>query len=272
MKLNTVLFACCLALGGCSVLSEKPTPERAEPSMAERHNALGLRLAAEGRHDEALGQFSAAVALSPQAAYLHNNLGFAYLRRGAYEQAIQSLEEAQRLDPAHPKVLRNLAIARERLMARRAAAQVLVERPKPAAPPPTAQGLLQIAPNVYELRWPATPAAVPSVMPPRREPVRRYRLEVANGNGVQGMARRVATRLSSQGLPPARTTNERPFNKRSTEVHYRPGYEAEALQIVSLLSGTVRAVPAETLASSMDVRVILGRDTAGATAIAAAGQ
>src|SRR4051812_10778553 len=41
-------------------------------------NGLGVSYSAQGRYNDAIIEFKAAVALAPQLAYLHNNLGYAY--------------------------------------------------------------------------------------------------------------------------------------------------------------------------------------------------
>jgi tetratricopeptide (TPR) repeat protein len=247
------------ALSGCAVLTPNPPSAQGEPGFVERHNTLGVRLGTAGRHDQAIAQFQAAIALAPEAAYLHNNLGFSLLASGKYEEAVKALEQAARLDPGHPKAVRNLIIARERLAARAAAAKPV--RPAARAPeqPATGIGLRELAPNIYEL-W--LPAARPAILPERREPPRPFKLEVVNGNGARGMAQRLALRLRTDGIRTARMTNQRPFRQQSTEVRYRRGYEDEARRIAALLPGA-RPVPAAHLEAGMDVRLIIGKDASG---------
>src|SRR2546430_1404482 len=75
--------------------------------------------------------------------------------------------------------------------------------------------LVQVAPHVYELRLsrPERTETPTQNAAPKRELQRRYKLEVTNGNGIPGMARRVARQLHSHGALIARTTNERPFTR-----------------------------------------------------------
>jgi tetratricopeptide (TPR) repeat protein len=58
--------------------------------------------------------------------------------------------------------------------------------------------------------------------------IRPFRLEVSNGNGVTGLAGRVATRLNHVGVQTALLTNQRPFDQATTEIQYRDGYRAAA--------------------------------------------
>ena len=279
MTLRTLVLMVSLALAGCGALAPRERAPLAQPAtLAERHNSLGLALAASGRYGEAVAQFRAAVALEPGAAYLRNNLGFAHLRRGASEEAVSALEEAARLDPAHPQAVVNLAAARAALARSQAARAPVV----PPAPVPVAQEngndaksdlrLVQVAPHVYELASDVPPAvAARAVVPPAvvhaapavpvaAAPQRRYKLEVSNGNGVRGMARRVALHLAETGLSGARTTNDKPFNKPTTEVHYRPGFEQAAKEVAAQVPGGARVIGGRALPNGIDVRIVLGSD------------
>jgi hypothetical protein len=290
MKRNTLALVISLALAGCAGLPG--TPERAATDALEHHNAAGMKLAAAGRYDEAIAHFHAAILQRPQAAYLYNNLGYTLLRRGLPEQAAEALAQALRLDPAHPQARHNLDTARAEIAKRRAQAApppAPVAAPAPIAEPepPADLRLLSVAPNVYELvasavsaaqvaAQVAVPPSVPFTAPavavqPEAiaqasaravTPPRIYRLEVSNGNGVEGMARKVATQLSQQlttkGLGRTRATNDRPFNKQATEVHYRAGFAAQAEQVAALLPVTARVLQAKALPAGVDVRVVLG--------------
>ena len=83
-------------------------------------------------------------------------------------------------------------------------------------------------------------------------------VKVANGNGVNGMARKVAHYLSELGYKTARIFNLRPFNKAVTQIEYRKGYEAEALKLGSLLP--VKVAYSESNQIHGDVRLVLGHD------------
>jgi hypothetical protein len=114
--------------------------------------------------------------------------------------------------------------------------------------------------------------AVPlAPLPPQKSiaPTRSIKLEVSNGNGVLGLAKRVAGRLVSAGLPTTRLTNQRPFEQARTEVQYREGYAAEAATLAGKLQHRVQVVPRTDLASYVDVRLVLGKDVRSETALLA---
>jgi hypothetical protein len=91
------------------------------------------------------------------------------------------------------------------------------------------------------------------------------RVEIANGNGVEGMAACVAERLRALGAADtARLRNALPYNTATTVVRYRAGHDqaAQALarQLLRTGSGNVPAVAGVDRADSLDVRIVLGHD------------
>ncbi len=246
-----------------------------DPLLVDAYTALGMVLAAQGRYGDAIRQFQAAVVLAPKSASAHNNLGYAYLLDGAHEQAIRSLEEARRLDPRHANSQENLRRAQAKLAAARPAAAPAAPA-APASPPAAAEAgglrLVEVAPGVFELRA-RTPQReiearpLPSLPPAPRRESRGYSLEVSNGNGISGLAKRVAGWLAEAGIPTARLTNQRPFVQAATELQYREGYAAEAAALAGTLEHPARLVPSRALARGVDLRLVLGRDLRPQTAL-----
>jgi hypothetical protein len=98
---------------------------------------------------------------------------------------------------------------------------------------------------------------------PHGGPLRR--VEIANGNGVEGMAACVAERLRALGAADsARLRNALPYNTMTTVVRYRAGHDQAAQALARQLqrtgSGDVPAVAGVDRADSLDVRVVLGHD------------
>jgi len=140
--------------------------------------------------------------------------------------------------------------------------------------------LVKVAGNVYELkaRIAADPATVPEapVAPlvaavAQENKVRMARLEVANGNGVTGMARRFRSLLGQMGIPVNRLSNDKPYRQVATTIQYSPGFEKQAASLQKALQGKAQ-LSSRQLASS-DVRLVLGKDaqTSLAAATEAAG-
>ncbi len=156
--------------------------------------------------------------------------------------------------------------------------------------PQASKELVQIVPYVYELRLKQPNATVlagmkntkpefasaavevlatvlPSVLPkmlpslPMRVTVgKNSRIEVANGNGVTGMAKRISNVLNLQGISVSRLSNELPYKQLETKIHYRAGFEKTAANLKDALKGHAVAVLTPTLSANSDVRLVLGRD------------
>jgi tetratricopeptide (TPR) repeat protein len=270
------------------------------PGHVEARNGLGVLFSSIGRHDDAVRELEAAVALAPHRAHLRNNLGYAHFLRGSLPSARKEFEEAKRLDPSSRRAEENLRLVQARLNSpestpasssparhRNEAGNTPAPGPKPA-PKPASAGIIMVAPQIYEMRElkPAAPAAVPSADKP--EPSRpaltavahmpasvatdaaapstafspaKPRLEVSNGNGVNGFARRMATTLSRLGWSnTTRLTNQIPFRQTVTEVQYREGYAIEATRLAAGLKSGVIVIRNDSLAAQVDIRLVLGRD------------
>jgi len=87
------------------------------------------------------------------------------------------------------------------------------------------------------------------------------RLEVANGNGIRGMAGRVREYLRERGGSVVRISNAEHFEHDHSVIYYRRG---QRQQIESLLANlplrNVSMRESDELATDVDVRVLLGRD------------
>jgi len=112
-----------------------------------------------------------------------------------------------------------------------------------------ASELVQLAPSVYELR-----------LSPQSIALQTFRLELSNGNGVTGMARRLGEQLIAKGLPKASRTNQKPFRQRVTQIQYRDGYADVAATLRSRMHNQPPMIKTAALRASTDVRVVLGRD------------
>jgi Tfp pilus assembly protein PilF len=88
----------------------------------------------------------------------------------------------------------------------------------------------------------------------------RLHLEVANGNGLTGMARKVAYFLQDSGYAKARLTNRKPFTVQTTQIQYRYGHQEDAEHLRSNLPGYTRMIQSNNLRADINLRVVLGRD------------
>ncbi|MBI3223307.1 MAG: tetratricopeptide repeat protein [Nitrosomonadales bacterium] len=131
-------------------------------------------------------------------------------------------------------------------------------------PVPAAEMHVRTIPHVSSVAEQPVRAAAPVVRP--------YSIEVSNGNGVTGMARKVAGFLDSEGYARAHLTNQKPFKVASSQVQYRSGYREQALSLASTLPGQPGIVQVDNLRSDISLRVLLGKDLAGNVAYFQQGQ
>lgn len=133
--------------------------------------------------------------------------------------------------------------------------------------------LVKVAGNIYELKVrvaadpivaPAAPAVAAAVPKPavqtvaQADKVRMARLEVSNGNGINGMAGRFRRLLGQMGIPVNRLSNDKPYKQVATTIQYSPGFEKQAVSLQKALQGKVQLSTRKLAAS--DVRLVLGKD------------
>jgi len=81
------------------------------PGAWMAHNNLGLLLFGEGRAEEAMAHYRAAIAVKPDDAFARNNLGHTLASVGRMDEAIAMLDEAVRLEPGNAEAWSNLGNA-----------------------------------------------------------------------------------------------------------------------------------------------------------------
>lgn len=81
------------------------------PDTAIAHHNVGRRLEAQGRMDEALAQYRAALAINPDYPLALNSLGLALARTGHPDQAEAPLRKALSLEPDYWEARANLGLA-----------------------------------------------------------------------------------------------------------------------------------------------------------------
>ena len=131
--------------------------------------------------------------------------------------------------------------------------------------------LVQVAANVFELKHRALPLPAPAApvvaaaapkpaeqAVPQASKVRMARLEVSNGNGVTGMAKRFRSLLGQLGIPVDRLSNDKPYRQLTTTIQYSPGFEKQAASLQKALQGKAQLASRDLRAS--DVRLVLGKD------------
>jgi protein O-mannosyl-transferase len=83
---------------------------RAKPDYAYAHNNLGLALLQEGRTDEAVPHFQKALETKPDYAAPYDNLGTILFGKGQVDAAIADLQTAVKIDPEYSEAHFNLGL------------------------------------------------------------------------------------------------------------------------------------------------------------------
>lgn len=161
----------------------------------------------------------------------------------------------------------------------------------PPLQPQSRMKVVQLLPNVYELKLRSATETVltdlriekspvslaQSLSPPARaivnalekaitktlakvRDVNASRIEVANGNGVNGLAKRVSKVLGQQGIAVSILTNELPYKQQATKIQYRRGYEQTAMRLKNAMQGHALLDSSPNLSGNIDVRLVLGKD------------
>ena len=248
------------------------------PAAAHIHNNLGYAYLLQGRNAEALAALKVASGLDPDNERSRANIKIAEQRLG-HQTPIPATVQAT----IQPNVQRNeqeivQAIVQANVQANvqltpqpnvQANAQAVTAVGAGFKSPPTASDgghstarLLSVAPNIFELRQGTSMQVKPS-MPLVSETVpepETVKLEVSNGNGVTGLAKRTSSSLQRRGYAVARLTNQLPYAQRITEIQYRQSQENQAKRLNALLSAPAKLVESSRLNPRVGVRLVLGRD------------
>lgn len=240
------------------------------PKSAHIYNNLGYAYYLRGQNKEAVAALQEAAKLDPSNQRALNNLGLAYAKAGDNADSIVALTKAIKASEttlaAPPRTGRNAPQSPADQSDRSVAAApqsmalpggVITRTLAPMIPRVASQiKAVQIAPNVYELSEPhALPVKVADAG--STDPIK---LEIANGNGVTGMAKRVKQFLHGQGYVTERLTNQKPFKVQITQIQYRNGHQLEAQRLQSSLPKQSRLIESDKMHANINVRLVLGRD------------
>ena len=251
------------------------------PRVAYLHNNLAYVQLLRGEPDAAIPALKNALALEPDNARALDNLALvqaALIERRNRVNAALGLADAI--------VGRSGAFVESLSVSASAQPAGIPVQDAPAMMPPVADMatvlepqspsssmyVAQVFPNVIELRHRApvivgnrrqeNDEALPRPAEIKSSTPRTFRLDVANGNGIAGMALKMRDVLARRGVVTARVSNRKPYNTKSTEIFYLPGYKKEAEQVRNALAANVTLTPVQAIPGMQDVQLVLGRDAA----------
>jgi len=237
----------------------------------EAHDAVATIYSKQGRFAEAESTLREVIEQRPGAAFLHNNLGYIYYLQGKHEAAIKELRTAITLDPKSEWARNNLEMA-EAALAKRIDVQATKTEVDPVSTPTPGEGFQmwgeaeESSPSRKTTESVASPTAAKIAKPmvTARSPVAfargEFRLEISNGNGVTGLARRVGELFGRQGISAYRLTNQPPYRQVTTEIQYRSGFRQQAEKVRETLHGYAVVARVDAPRRPIDIRVVLGKD------------
>lgn len=270
----------------------------ADDGFVEAHNGLGVIYSKQGRYDEAVEEFNTALQKSPQVAHIQSNLGYTYYLQGRYEESVAALKQAITLDPNNQRARTNLGLAYAKAGKGDDGTQTSMEPDTPGGYTPSAAEvapqadqqydawqqmpvkrestreasgvivragdsrvqLVQVSPAVSELRTQSQPAPTRISNTQSIPGTEKIRIEVSNGNGITGMARKVGQNLRLEGYSAIRLTNQKPFTVGASQIQYRAGYEEAAKRLQASLPVQPELVQRDDLRMDINVRLVLGKD------------
>jgi Tfp pilus assembly protein PilF len=256
------------------------------PDRSHIRNNLGYVLLLEGRPQDAMSQLEVAVAKDGTSAIAQANLRDAMARSGARSGAAGAAvvalaaagekpapapaptTSADAADAAANPVRAPDGDARTAPLADTPAPSVAaVSTIAPESAPPqrvgaTAGAAAPTAAATVIATATAAPTSAPSPAPDAgaANVLQSSRLEVSNGNGMNGMAAHVGLWLAARGVPTQRLTNQQPYAQRQTVIQFRSGHEDAARRLASLLPASAQTASQASPDLRSDVRVVLGRD------------
>ena len=251
---------------------------------ARYRNNLGLALAKGGRYDDALAAFKA----GGDESKAHYNIAQLYFQAGRYRESELHFAQAARLGSSDPQAGTGVkaAAALKEILSANDTASLAVAAQEPGSaqrykapqtvserasldPPASARSvpvpeMRQVVRRMLEgdaatpLAAASSPLNLKAAEPQER--AARIRIEVSNGNGVRGAAKRVG-RFLKEDFALMYISNARHFNFKETTIYYAAGYRRDADRIARRLPGRqkLEEVP-EIRAGNAQINILIGRD------------
>lgn len=247
-----------------------------QPDAAKAFNAIGVSYDVLGDCTKAQKAYSKALRYQPDLTYVHNNLGYSYLICGEIDLAITHLKKAAELDAGSSRIANNLFIAESKAtgLARNFSFQKQC--------PPVQVPLNSAFPKIRTV-WMDSKEKPANTHINIQEPIviqsksmktnidqdhtaesiitSRCSIEIANGNGVNGMAQKSAGYLRRIGLQIQKITNAVHFNYTDSIIYYKNGHEESAYFLSELLPGHQQVKQQDADAEiTTDIKVVLGKN------------
>lgn len=256
---------------------------RNDSRYCKAYNALGMSYDALTDCDLAYDAYERAVQCDPQAAYLYNNYGCSNILCGDYEKGLALLFMAEQLSGDNSRIKNNIKLAQRLVERKNNVGLSALHDATLALAPETALDQVgnegqsaeaSVEESVEDLQSAASTNTVVDTLVTEQAkkmslqdqtvPAEQYAkgaVEVSNGNGVTGMARRSADYLRGYGFDIRRITNAKHFRFDYSMIYYKKGYLQLAKELAKVIPGAQNLEKVDALGrESLGVRILLGRD------------
>jgi tetratricopeptide (TPR) repeat protein len=249
------------------------------------YNNLGYSYYLNGNLNLAIDAFQKAIAINDRSKLYHNNLGLAYTKKGQFDLAFEQFKLAGDEISANHQLAELLYRESKYDLARKyqnKASQLEVSTEKTASVPISRNEKFSDTSSIVEEKYPESrPAAVISdydrnYIEEGKGPVsenlpfsskeKKYKvsaeIEILNGNGIEGMARRLGNYLKENGFNVTKIGNANSFNHLETIVFYDSGQVKDAnrfIQEIPLVHPNMNNI-IELKDLDNKIRLLIGKD------------
>jgi len=202
------------------------TALKIDPNLDYVHNNMGYSLLLQKRYDEAIDAFKKAIVLNGRQHQYHNNLGRAYALAGRLDLAVDEFKLAPRKPITQTAAAEQGGQSPARCAALNGQEQGTVRTSQGAGNPP-----------------------------------KNSRVELLNGNGVNGMARKMRTYLREWGFEVVRCANADSFNYPRTNIYYKKEAQDTAVQLARHIPTVKNVTEANKLdRPGVTIKLLVGKD------------
>ncbi len=226
---------------------------KVEPFFPEAYNALGVSYDSLGKFAMAEECYQMALRLNPTLAYVVNNLGYSYLMQGKNQDAVKYLEMAVAMEENNLKYRNNLMMASQG------------SENSPPAPVDTQNTekkdfLISVAELTDEKSSPKITDTQSQKQTPQASPD-TVDIELVNGNGITGFAKKIAKYLREKGYRIISIKNGDHFNYKETRIYFHKNLKENAWLLSEQLLGE-KAISDTNMINHDEkyIRVLLGKD------------
>lgn len=260
------------------------------PKAAHIYSNMGYAYYLQGQYSEAVSELTKATMLDSSNQRALNNLGLAYAKAGSKGESIKAFNQAIHVNDSAIDSSLSASVATTSFLSTQSSIdetnpkqhQTVTHLHQQMLAIPKDSGVIRSAPNVFEIKQVESRAQLvtlslnvselrvkqqdgvnatqASVALDEARQSKSYRIEVANGNGVTGMAGKVGQYLRNQGYAVTRLTNQKPFHVKASLIEYRSGYQVEANLLKESMPDSPVLVLRDDLRTDVSLRLVLGKD------------